>query len=109
MGSKNSNKEQGMASPQALSCVPRECLALSHQCLFYVLSPQERGDMFLLTFRKNFLAIRDVELWLPLEAVNTLSLIQMFMESGPGSVLGAVGHQRGMRQDFCPQGLTAET
>ena len=62
MGSKNSNKEQSMASPQALLCVQHECLALCHQCLFYVLSPQGQGDMFLLTFRKNFLAIRDVEL-----------------------------------------------
>ena len=99
-----------MASPKALLCVPYECLTLCHHCLFYVLSPQQtRRGMFLLTLRKNFLAIRDVELWLPLEAVNTLSLIQMFMESVPGSVLGAVGYQRGMRQDFCPQGLTAET
>lgn len=44
-----------------------------------------------------------------LEAVNTLSLIQIFMESEPGSVLGAVGDQRGMRQDSYPQGITAET
>lgn len=73
----------------------------------YILSPQGSwGGVFLLTFRKNFLAIRDVELWLPLEAVNTLSLLQIFMESGPGSVLGAVGdqRQRGKRQDSCPSG-----
>lgn len=44
-----------------------------------------------------------------LEAVSTLSLIQIFMESGPGSVLGAVGDQREMRQASRPQGLTAET
>lgn len=69
-----------MASPQALFCVPCECLALCCHCLFYVLSPQGQGDMFLLTFRRNFLAIRDVELWLPLEAVNTVSHSNVYGE-----------------------------
>lgn len=98
--------EHGL-SPGSLVC--RDVCPLSSLPV-YILSPQRTwGGVFLLTFRKNFPAIRDVKLWLPLEVVNTLSLIELFMESGPGSVLGAMEDQRGKRQDSCPQGLTAET
>lgn len=46
-------------------------------------------------------ATTDVPLWPPQETISTLSLAQMFIDSGAGSVLGGAREQR-VGHDSCP-------
>lgn len=58
---------------------------------------------------QNLLVITDVPLWPTQEPVSSLSLVQIFTESGAGAVLGAVRAQ-GVGQNYCaPQGSPCKT
>lgn len=58
---------------------------------------------------QNFLVITDVSLWPTQEPVSSLSLVQIFIESGAGAMLGAVRDQ-GVGWDYCaPPGSPCKT
>lgn len=80
----------------------------------YFSCPGNTGRYFLLTFRKNVPAIRDVPLWLPLKTLTACHSFKYLWRVGQALCWGLweikeKGDRNPAHPLLCPQGFTAET